>query len=77
MRAPTVAAFLDFDDTRQLIKAVQNGEAPRPTGIRGSKREPVWARVVCEEWVARRHGFPDNADRSEPDDLVQQLMAAQ
>ncbi|MDF2997569.1 MAG: hypothetical protein K0R27_3206 [Xanthobacteraceae bacterium] len=57
MRAPTAAAFLDYADTGELFGAVSRGEAPRPTAQRGRKREPVWARAVCESWVAQRHNF--------------------
>jgi hypothetical protein len=60
MRAPTTAAFFDYEDTAQLNRAVQRGEAPRPTSIRGSTKEPIWSRAVCDEWIARRHSVADN-----------------
>lgn len=69
MRAATAAAFFDFADTAQLFTAVKRGEAPRPTAVRGSKREPVWARAVCEQWIAARHQVLDNAMTS-ADDLA-------
>jgi hypothetical protein len=59
MRAPTAAAFFDFQDTAALFKAVAKNEAPRPTATRGAKREPIWARLVCEEWIAQRHNVTD------------------
>jgi hypothetical protein len=67
MRAPTAAAFFDFADTAQLFAAVRRGEAPRPTATRGARREPVWARAACEQWVADRHQLADNATVSSND----------
>jgi hypothetical protein len=56
MRADTVAAFLDFSSTRELCKAIQRGEAPRPNATRGSGStiEVVWFVRAVEEFVARR-----------------------
>jgi hypothetical protein len=69
MRAPTTAAFLDFKDTAQLLAAVRRGEAPRPTTTRGSRRELIWSRAVCEQWVARRHQVAENLIPSS-DDII-------
>lgn len=57
MRADVVAAFLDYDTTRELWKAIARNEAPRPTAyrVRGKRREPVWAYEICRAFVARRH----------------------
>jgi hypothetical protein len=75
MRAATAAAFFDFADTRQFISAVKRGEAPRPTATRGARREPIWARSVCEQWIARRHCLPDN-DCDSSDDIQALLRAS-
>ena len=75
MRAPMVAAFFDFADTAELINAVNRGEAPRPTASRGPgrRKEPIWARAVCDDWVARRHNLPESGCALEDDDLAAQL----
>jgi hypothetical protein len=75
MRAPMVAAFFDFADTAELISAVKRGEAPRPTACRGraGRKEPIWARTACDDWVAQRHMLPDNGAIHADDDLVAQL----
>jgi hypothetical protein len=54
MRADMVAAFLDFENTAELVAAVKRGEAPPPSAYRGkgSAREPVWARAHLEQFVA-------------------------
>jgi hypothetical protein len=57
MRADTVAALLDFSSTRELCKAIQRGEAPRPNATRGSGStiEVVWFVRAVEDFVARRN----------------------
>jgi hypothetical protein len=57
MRADTAAAYLDFEDTTELYRAISRGEAPRPTGYRhrAGKREPTWSLEACRSYVARRH----------------------
>ena len=54
MRADLVAGYLDFPDTSQLTAAIHRGEAPRPSSLRGAgrRREPVWARVDLDRFVA-------------------------
>ena len=53
----TLAALLDFDDTRELWRAVHVGEAPPPSAIRrgGRQEEPVWALQAVTEFVRQRH----------------------
>ena len=57
MRADLTAAYLDFATTGELYKAIQRGEAPRPTAsrLRNGRREPVWALEACRAHVANRH----------------------
>lgn len=63
MRAVTTAAFLDYSTTGELMKAVDRGEAPRPTAFRtnAGRREPVWALDICRSHVARRHDIENDA----------------
>jgi hypothetical protein len=67
MRAATVAAFFDFATTGELMKAIERGEAPRPTSYRTrqSKREPVWALDFCRAHIAHRHEIDEDSGRSE------------
>jgi hypothetical protein len=62
MRAEQTAAYFDFDTTGKLFQAITRGEAPRPTSTRmhGGKKVPVWARVVCEEFISNRHDLSDD-----------------
>ena len=54
MRADMVAAFLDFENTAELVAAVKRGEAPPPSAMRkkGAKTEPVWSRASLEHFSA-------------------------
>ena len=54
MRADMVAAFLDFENTAELVAAVKRGEAPAPSAIRkrGKDAEPVWSRAHLEHFSA-------------------------
>jgi hypothetical protein len=63
MRAATAAAFFDFATTGELMKAVERGEAPRPTATRhrSGRSEPVWALDICRSYVARRHEITNDA----------------
>jgi hypothetical protein len=63
MRADQTAAFFDFDTTGKLFQAIARGEAPRPTSTRmhRGKKAPVWARVVCEEFISERHDLSGEA----------------
>ena len=67
MRAVTAAAFFDFATTGELMKAVERGEAPRPsaTRLRAGRREPVWALDICRTHIARRHDIASDASEQE------------
>jgi hypothetical protein len=54
MRADMVAAFLDLDNTADLVAAVKRGEAPPPSAMRkrGKNAEPVWSRAYLEHFSA-------------------------
>jgi hypothetical protein len=54
MRADMAAAFLDFNNTDELVSAVKQGEAPPPSACRKSAKssEPVWSRVHLERFSA-------------------------
>lgn len=69
LRADLAAAFLDYPDTRAFYAAVSRGEAPRPTGLRGTGkvREPIWARPVMERFVAQRHDLAQDAGVAQDD----------
>lgn len=74
MRVDVAAAFHDFTDTKAFFRAIAQGDAPRPTGFRGSgrAREPVWARAASEDYLAKRHGLGSDAPDTVPslaDDL--------
>jgi hypothetical protein len=62
MCADTTAAYFDLQTTGQLWKAIERGEAPRPssTRLRNGKREPVWALDICRAYIARRHEIKDD-----------------
>lgn len=51
------AAFFGFHTVTTFLAAVRRGEAPLPTATRGSRREPVWSRQSCEQFVAQRHAI--------------------
>jgi len=63
MRADMAAAFLDFETSGELFRAIVRGEAPRPTASRSRKgrREPLWSIDVLRAHVARRHDLTDDA----------------
>jgi hypothetical protein len=62
MRADMAAAFCDMRTTGELYKAIERGDVPRPTALRGAgkTREPVWARLALEDHLARRHGLQNH-----------------
>ena len=64
MRAPSVAAYLDYTSVGALYKAVARGEAPRPSAWRGQgkTKERVWARTALDIYLARRHALVDAAE---------------
>ncbi|MBX3535102.1 MAG: hypothetical protein KF826_12200 [Xanthobacteraceae bacterium] len=51
------AAFFGFQTISTFLAAVRRGEAPLPTATRGRRREPVWSRQSCEQFVAQRHAL--------------------
>jgi len=55
MRIDMLAAYLDFRNVDELVRAISKGHAPAPTSyrIRGRSREPIWSKVVVDEYVAR------------------------
>lgn len=56
MRADMAAAYLDFEDTAALFRAMARGEAPKPTEVRhrGQSREPVWSADACRQFISRK-----------------------
>jgi hypothetical protein len=68
MRAPTLAALLDFEDTSSLLKAIERNEAPRPGGTRGKGRRmlPVWSLLAVQQWIVKRHPFGLEEDPTPP-----------
>lgn len=66
MRAETLAAYLDFCSTRELCRAIADGEAPAPHATRGSGKrlELVWYSRAVDEFVARRNRFGDQSGRA-------------
>jgi hypothetical protein len=61
MRAETMAAYLDFCSTRELCRAIADGEAPAPHATRGSGKrlKLVWYSRAVDEFVARRNRFKE------------------
>lgn len=55
------AAFFGFQTITTFLAAVRRGEAPLPTATRGRRREPVWSRQSCEQFVAQRHAIDVNS----------------
>jgi hypothetical protein len=55
MRIDMLAAYLDFRNVDELVRAISKAHAPAPTSyrIRGRSREPIWSKVVVDEYVAR------------------------
>lgn len=60
MRVDMAAAYLDFRDTREFIKAVSCGQAPSPSAYRGKgrSREPVWSRDALDRHADPVAGVP-------------------
>jgi hypothetical protein len=74
MPSDMVAAFFGHETTGKLLKAIERGEAPRPTATRlreKRRHEPVWARDACLKFIADRHGLvceaPAVSERLEDD----------
>jgi hypothetical protein len=63
MRADVAAAFLDFETTGQMFKAMLRNEAPRPTSsrMRDGRREPLWSLDALRAYVAHRHHLAHDA----------------
>ena len=70
MRADMAAAYLDFANTAELEVAINRGDAPAPSLLRGSgrKREPIWSRNDLDRHVAPPvlHGHDDVAEEHLP-----------
>jgi hypothetical protein len=62
LRAAQVAPQLDFETTRQLCRAIADGNAPRPRAVRGSgaSAEVVWSLDAVKAFVAARHRIDDH-----------------
>ncbi|OSI28388.1 hypothetical protein BST65_09875 [Bradyrhizobium canariense] len=54
MRADMAAAYLDFEDTSELMRAISRGDAPPPIGFRGTRRlrQPVWSKATMDHFAA-------------------------
>jgi hypothetical protein len=65
MRIDTLARYLDFRTVRELTLAISRGEAPPPTNFRGvgRSREPVWAKIIVDEFVAPHDHLRQNRSR--------------
>ena len=48
------AAYLDFVDTSELMRAISRGDAPPPIGFRGTgrQRQPVWSKATMDHFAA-------------------------
>ncbi|MET4445474.1 hypothetical protein ABIB75_003756 [Bradyrhizobium sp. GM2.2] len=48
------AAYLDFVDTSELMRAISRGDAPPPIGFRGTRRlrQPVWSKATMDHFAA-------------------------
>ncbi|MGY4429879.1 hypothetical protein ACVWWO_002356 [Bradyrhizobium sp. F1.13.1] len=48
------AAYLDFVDTSELMRAISRGDAPPPIGFRGTGRlrQPVWSKATMDHFAA-------------------------
>ena len=64
LRADMVAALLDFETTRQLCRAIGEGNAPRPRAVRGTGAsvEVVWSLDAVKAFVAARHRIDGHTD---------------
>jgi len=62
MRIDMLAAYLDFRSVDELIRAVSKGRALAPTSyrVRGRSREPIWSKMVVDEYVARDSAIRQN-----------------
>jgi hypothetical protein len=69
MRADTAAAYLDYESVKELIRAVNSGDAPSPTGFRGTgrARQPVWAKAALDKHA--------NGNRSSGEGVLQRDLA--
>jgi hypothetical protein len=75
MRADLTAGFFDFETTGKLMAAIRRGEAPVPTATRlfNGRQVPVWSRVACDAFIARRHEI---SIEGEPQDHVREVELA-
>jgi hypothetical protein len=62
MRIDMLAAYLDFRNVEELVRAISKGCAPAPTSCRtrGRSREPIWSKVIVDEYVARACAIRQN-----------------
>jgi hypothetical protein len=56
MRADMVAAYLDYDCTKDLCAGIARGHAPQPGALRrrGRGREPVWFKLTLDGFIAKK-----------------------
>jgi hypothetical protein len=68
MRADMAAAYLDFENTAELTRAIRQGKAPPPVSRRGKGRlrQPVWSKAILDHFAAPI----GTKDAKEPEDLV-------
>jgi hypothetical protein len=68
MRADIAAAYLDFENTAELTRAIRRGEAPPPVSCRGKGRlrQPVWSKAILDRFAAPI----GTRDAKEPEDLL-------
>jgi hypothetical protein len=63
------AAYLDFENTAELIRAIRRGEAPPSISCRGKGRlrQPVWSKATLDHFAAP---IGIKRDAKEPEDLL-------
>ncbi|SIO47897.1 hypothetical protein SAMN05443247_06016 [Bradyrhizobium erythrophlei] len=63
MRADMAAAYLDYDNTKDLCAAIASGYVPFPGALRhrGRITEPVWYKGVLDTFVAATIMMPGEA----------------
>lgn len=72
MRIDMLAAYLDFRSVDELVRSISKGHAPAPTGyrVRGRSREPIWSKLVVDEYVARDSAIRQNRQSTDLAALV-------
>ena len=68
MRADLAAAYLDFENTAELGRAIRRGDAPPPVSCRGKGRlrQPVWSKAIMDQFAAPLQ----SRDTKEQEDLL-------